>query len=116
MYLGGYGWLPKDDVEARRLFSRAAEQGDSIAQFALFLEDTRIAPFVRGLPQTAHDVIFFLIIGTFCLIALAVAALGVFVIWKILRRLFPDLQIGRILWLIVGSLSLTYLLRFLPKN
>jgi hypothetical protein len=116
MYQGGYGGLAKDDVEARRWLSKAAEQGDSLAKFALFLENTRLAPFVRGLPQGERDVVFFATIGALCLIALAVAALCVFAIWKVLRRFFPDLQIGRILWPIIGALALTYLLRFLPKN
>src|SRR5262249_60754173 len=59
MYQGGYGGLSKDEAEARRWFTKAAEQGDSLAKFALFLENTGVAPYVRGLPQGTRNVIFF---------------------------------------------------------
>src|SRR5437016_13655062 len=59
MYQGGYGGLPRDEVEARRWLSKAAEHGDSLAKFALFLEDIPLVPFVRELPEGARNLVFF---------------------------------------------------------
>src|SRR5262249_21181075 len=110
MYQGGYGGLSKDEAEARRWFTKAAEQGDSLAKFALFLENTGVAPYVRGLPQGTRNVIFFATLGAAALVALAVAVLCVVVVWKTLRRFFPRVPTKNVLWLVIGLLALVYVL------
>jgi hypothetical protein len=63
MYRGGYGGLPEDDAEAREWYGKAAAQGDTLAKFALVIDNLRISAFIRSLPQEYRVAIFFLLIA-----------------------------------------------------
>jgi TPR repeat protein len=63
MYRGGYGGLPQDDAEAKVWYGKAAAQGDTLAKFALVLENSPIIASVRSLPQEYRDAVFLAVIA-----------------------------------------------------
>lgn len=78
MYRGGYGGLPEDDAEAREWYGKAAAQGDTLAKFALVIDNWRITAFIRSLSQGYRDAIFFLLI-----VLLIVMPVGIFILFII---------------------------------
>jgi TPR repeat protein len=77
MYRGGYGGLPEDDAEAREWYGKAAAQGDTLAKFALVIDDWRITAFIRSLPQGDRSAIFFLLIAMSIIVPVGVFILFV---------------------------------------
>lgn len=86
MHRGGYGGLPQDDAEAKKWYGKAAAQGDTLAEFALVLEDWRIIAFIRNLPQGYMDAIFWVIIVLLILVPIGVCVLIVIFFVRLAKR------------------------------